>query len=197
MGCPASHKCLPLSPDRLRRQLGPALTRYDYIVVDTPASLCRSTQIGIDAADQVILVVSCGVYGLKGMVAVLDWVSGICARLSKPLPKLKVVLNNFDERRRYDREFREEVQHIFGADLFCTQVRTSTRVVEAAATGLAVVEHFPLFPVAQDFLQLSREILGLSSAEEMVEECGELDEPEDEELIEELRVLSNIVSLHR
>jgi chromosome partitioning protein len=185
---------LPLSPDLLRKQLGPALHRYDYIVIDTPASLCRSTQIGIDAADEVIMVVSCGVYGLKGMVAVIDWVSGICTRLTKPLPKFKVVLNNYDERRRFDREFKQEVQHIFGDDLFHTQIRTSTRVVEAAAAGMAVVEHLPLHPIAYDFLALSREILGLSSESERLDDLFSDDTIEDAELLEEIRAMSRVLS---
>src|SRR5215470_7429161 len=86
---------LPLAPNLLRRQLGSAIRRYDYVVVDTPAGLCRSTQVGVDAADQVILVVSCGMYGLKGMIAVVDWMAGIQKRLVKPM-QIKVVLNNYD-----------------------------------------------------------------------------------------------------
>jgi len=157
---------LPLYPELLRRQLGAALTRYDYVIVDTPAGLCRSTQVGIDAADQVVLVVSCGMYGLKGMVAVIDWMTGIYNRLTKPMPSIKVVLNNYDERRRFDREFRREILHIFGDDLFQTHIRTSTRIIEAAAQGMAVVECYPLCSAAEDFKWLSREILGLPPNDE-------------------------------
>ncbi|MBO0800531.1 MAG: ParA family protein, partial [Blastocatellia bacterium] len=106
---------LPLYPDLLRKQLSNAIYNYDYIMLDTPAGLCKSTQIGLDASDQIILVVSCGIYGLKGMVAVVDWMSGTCKRLGKPMPRTKVVLNNYDDRRRYDREFKLNVQRIFGA----------------------------------------------------------------------------------
>ncbi len=187
---------LPLSPDLLRRQLGPALTKYDYIVVDTPASLCRSTQVGIDAADQVVVVISCGVYGLSGMVSVIDWVSGICVRLSKRLPKIRVVLNNYDERRRFDREFKQQVQYIFGDELFRTQIRTSTRVVEAAAAGRAVVEQMPLHPVAHDFLRLGQEVLGLSASAESPVELTDDELSEDEELLNEIRAVSRAVSLY-
>jgi chromosome partitioning protein len=187
---------LPLTPDLLRRQLGTAMTRYDYIVTDTPAGLCRSTQVGIDAADQVIFVVSCGVYGLKGMVAAIDWLSNICSRLSKPLPKIKVVINNYDERRRFDREFKREVEHIFGDDLFQTQIRNSTRVVVASAEGRAVVECSPLCPVAHDFLRLSQEILGLSAVAESPVEAFATDLDDDEELLDEIRAVSRAVSLY-
>ena len=157
---------LPLYPDLMRRQLGSALNRYDYVIIDTPAGLCRSTQVGVDAADQVILVVSCGMYGLKGMIAVVDWMAGIQKRLFKPMPSIKVVLNNYDERRRFDREFIQEIQRIFGDDLFQTHIRTSTRIIEAAARGIAVIEYDSSCGAAQDFEWLSREFLGMVGAEE-------------------------------
>ncbi|HEY6402952.1 MAG TPA: ParA family protein [Blastocatellia bacterium] len=157
---------LPFTPNLLRQQLGSALRRYDYIVIDTPAGLCRSTQVGVDAADQVVLVVSCGMYGLKGMIAVVDWMTGIQKRLVKPMPSIKVVLNNYDERRRFDREFIQEIQRIFGDDLFRTHIRTSTRIIEAAARGVAVIEYDNSCGAAQDFDWLSREFLGLVGAEE-------------------------------
>lgn len=157
---------LPLHPNLLRKQLGSAIKRYDYVVVDTPAGLCRSTQVGIDAADQVILVVSCGMYGLKGMIAVVDWMAGIHNRLAKPMPSIKVVLNNYDDRRRFDRDFIQEIQHIFGDDLFETHIRTSTRIIEAAARGVSVIEHDNSCGAAEDFEWLSLEVLGLASAKD-------------------------------
>jgi chromosome partitioning protein len=152
---------LPLYPGLLRRQMSQAMAAYDYIMIDTPAGLCKSTQIGIEASDQVILVVSCGIYGLKGMVAVVDWMRGACTRLGKQMPQIKVVLNNYNDRRRYDREFKQEVLHIFGDDLYQTQIRNSTRVAEAAASGMGVIEYNNSARVAGDFKRLSREILGL------------------------------------
>src|SRR5499426_2719251 len=152
---------LPLYPNLLRKQLGAALKRYDYVVIDTPAGLCRSTQVGIDAADQVVLVVSCGMYGLKGMIAVVDWMAGIHNRLAKPMPSIKVVLNNYDERRRFDRDFIQEIKRIFGDDLYQTHIRTSTRIIESSARGVAVIEYDSSCGAAEDFETLSREVLGL------------------------------------
>jgi cellulose biosynthesis protein BcsQ len=55
--------------------------------------------------------------------------TGIQKRLVKPMPSIKVVLNNYDERRRFDREFIQEIRRIFGDDLFNTHIRTSTRII--------------------------------------------------------------------
>jgi len=152
---------LPLYPDLLRRQLGPALSLYDYIFIDTPAGLCRSTQIGIEAANQVVLIVSCGMYGLKDMISVIDWMLENCNRLIKPMPSIRVALNNFDKHKRFDRDFKIELQRIFGDELLQTQIRPSVRIIEAAAQGATVVERHHDYPVTEDFKWLSREILGL------------------------------------
>jgi len=151
----------PLSANVLRKQLSPVLARYDFILVDTPAGLCRSTQIGVDAADQVVIVISCGRYALQGTVSMIDWIGEICAKLCKRMPAVKVLLNNFNERRRFDREFKQEVEYIFGDDLYQTQIRPSIRIVEAAAQGLSVIEYTQLSPGVTDFKRLSREMLGL------------------------------------
>jgi chromosome partitioning protein len=158
---------LPLLPDLLRRQIGPALARYDYIFIDTPAGLCRSTQIGVEAADQVILIVSCGTYGLKDMSSVIDWMWENCKRLIKPMPSIRVALNNYDKHRRFDRDFKLELQRIFGDEFFQTHIRASVRIIEAAAQGVSVVESNQDYSVADDFKWLSREILGLPLEREL------------------------------
>jgi chromosome partitioning protein len=184
---------LPLLPDLLRRQLGPALARYDYIFIDTPAGLCRSTQIGVEAANQVILIVSCGMYGLKDMIAVIDWMLENCKRLIKPMPSISVALNNYDWRRRFDRDFRLELQRIFGDELLQTHIRPSVRIIEAAAQGIAVVEHNQDHPATEDFKWLSREILGLSLEREPAGEPLDVNSlPEEEVVFETMAARSTL-----
>lgn len=152
---------LPLNPNLLKTQLGPALTRYDHIIIDTPSGLSRSTQIGVEAAHQVIIVVSGGTYGLKDVIAVIDWMLGNCKRLIKPMPSIRVALNNYDEWRRFDQDLKFELQRIFGDELLQTHIRASDRIMEATAQGVSVVDNDHAYPVAEDFKWLSREILGL------------------------------------
>src|SRR5262249_61188095 len=105
-------------------------------------------------------------YGLKGMVAVVDWMTGIQKRLVKPMPSIKVVLNNYDERRRFDREFIQEIRRLFGDNLLNTHIRTSTRIIEAAARGGARIEYDNSCGPAQAFEWLRRELLGVVAAKE-------------------------------
>ncbi len=151
----------PFSPNLLRRLLRPVIDDYDLIIVDTPAGMSRSTQFGLDAADQISLVMSCGKYALFGVSTMLDWFAAHCHARSKPLPDIRVILNNFDARRRFDRDFREEVEYIFGEELYKTHIRPSVKIVEAAANGTTVIEHSENSGGAIDFKLLTREILGL------------------------------------
>jgi cellulose biosynthesis protein BcsQ len=112
-------------------------------------------------------------YGLKGMIAVVDWMAGIQKRLVKPMPSIKVVLNNYDERRPIDLEIIKEKRSNLCGDHFNTQIRTSTRIIEAAARGVAVIEYDSSCGAAQDFEWLSREFLGVAGAKEGCKHAAE------------------------
>jgi cellulose biosynthesis protein BcsQ len=77
------------------------------------------------------------------------------------MPPVRVALNNYDRHRRFDRDFKLELERIFGDELLQTHIRPSVRIIEAAAQGVSVVEQNTDYPVAEDFRWLSREILGL------------------------------------
>src|SRR5262245_66227002 len=105
-------------------------------------------------------------YGLKDMIAVIDWMLENCNRLIKPMPSIRVALNNYDKHRRFDREFKLELQRIFGDELLETHIRPSVRIIEAAARGVSVVEHNQDYPFAEDGRWLSQESLGLAYGED-------------------------------
>jgi chromosome partitioning protein len=173
---------LPLSENLLRRHLSHILTLYDFILIDTPAGLNRTTRAGIDVANQIILVVSCGSYTLRGISSLVSWIGDISAMQGRRTPALRVVLNYYDERQRFDRELARELQAVFGESLFQTRIRPSVRIVEAAARSMSVIEYLPTNGGAADFRQLSREILGLplnalSSAEQSGESSSGDDSP--------------------
>lgn len=152
---------LPVSENLLRKHLSRVMTQYDYILLDTPAGLTRSTQAGIDVAGQVMLVVSCGSYTLKGVSALVSWIGEISALRGKRSPAIRVALNHYDERQKIDRELEQELQGIFGDRLYQTRIRTSLRIVEAAARAKSVIEYLPISTASTDFRRLSREVIGL------------------------------------
>jgi cellulose biosynthesis protein BcsQ len=106
-----------------------------------------------------------------------------CNRLIKPMPSIRVVLNNFDKHKRFDRDFKLELQRIFGDELLQTQIRASVRIIEAAAQGATVVELHHDYPVTEDFKWLSREILGLPVERESSGEPVSVNSLSEEEVV--------------
>ena len=56
---------------RLTERLAPLRSKYDAILLDTPPGLGLPTKSAIAAADEVIIVLSCGFYALRGAATVL------------------------------------------------------------------------------------------------------------------------------
>jgi chromosome partitioning protein len=173
---------LPLRANLLRNIIAEVRSRYDFVVIDSPAGLCRATQIGVDAADQVMIVVSCGSYALKGASNLVAWVGEINRTLNKPAPKVRVVLNNYDGRRRFDREIKQEAETIFGEGVYQTHISASVRIAEAAARSTPVIQHAPISSSAVDFHHLSCEVMGLplSIAAKVMLSAGNKSEPAPE-----------------
>lgn len=161
---------MPYEANLLRRRLDFILSHYDFVILDTPAGLGVPTRVAIEAADEVIIVMSCGMYALRGTAAVLDGIDELCAASRRQPPVLKVILNNFDDRRRFDRGFRREAAKLFGDKLFETYIRTNIRIAEAAAHSQAVIEYQETCLGATDFKRLSREVLGLPPVENVFED---------------------------
>jgi chromosome partitioning protein len=163
---------LPYQSNLLRSRLQAVLPHYEYVILDTPAGLGVPTRVAIEAADEVVIVMSCGMYALRGTATVLQGVSELCATARRQPPSVRVVLNNCDDRRRFDREFRREAERLFGEALYETFIRPNVRIAEAAAHAQAVIEYQETSLGATDFRRLSREMLGLPRVEDVFEGGG-------------------------
>ncbi|HYE72674.1 MAG TPA: ParA family protein [Blastocatellia bacterium] len=161
---------MPYQTNLLRERLDIILPHYDFVILDTPAGLGVPTRVAIEAADEVVIVMSCGMYALRGTAAVLEGIDELFSSSRRKPPVLRVILNNFDDRRRFDRGFRREAAKLFGDKLFETYIRTNIRIAEAAAHSQAVIEYQETCLGATDFKRLSREMLGLPAVENVFED---------------------------
>jgi len=152
--------------DHLRTRLADALDRYDYIFVDTPAGLPTAAWLGLEAAEEVVLVVSCGVYDMTGTLTVKQAIREFFARQGRLAPEFKIVLNRYDERRRLDREIQDALGREFRQELMRSFIRPNIKIGEAAAVRLSVYEYNQTSLGATDLKRLSREMLGLPLVEE-------------------------------
>ena len=152
---------IPEQHGRLHKRLAPIKGDYDVIILDTPPGLGLPTKSAIAAADELVIVLSCWYYALKGAGTVLGVMMDLQRELGRAQIPTRVLLNNYDERRNLDRRIREALQHSFGPDLFRTAIRPNVKIGEAANARQSVIEYSRASTGHQDFANLAKEVLGL------------------------------------
>jgi chromosome partitioning protein len=143
----------------LARALSSVTSRYDYAIVDCPP---RADGVlaanALRAADTAVLVIEAGAFALQGALKARHMLLETSERLERPF-QMRAVGTLFDKRARITRELLIAIQAQFGAILFDTAIRTSTRLREAAALGVPVQMLDKRGIAVQDFAALADEVV--------------------------------------
>lgn len=130
---------------------------YDYIIIDTPPSLCWLTESALIAADHVLISATPEFYSVKGLERLSHFVSTIGQR--HPLNVLGVLLSFWNPRGKSNKAFLDVIERSFPGKLLSSRVRRDIAVSEAAIFGKPVFETAPSSRAALDFISLTRELL--------------------------------------
>lgn len=143
------------SHERLRDILAPL--DYDFIIIDTPPSLCWLTESALIAAQHTLVCSTPEFYSIKGLERLSQFVESIGQR--HPLNVLGVVLSFWNQRGKSNSAFLDVVQRTFPDKAFKHKVRRDISVSEASIYGKPIFETSPTSRAAQDFSALTKEIL--------------------------------------
>lgn len=143
---------------RLKHSLQPALSDYDFVILDTPPSLGLLTINCLTAADHVMVPVQCEYYALASLPALNDTMRLVTQHLNPNLRLLGVVLTMFDARTRLSHDVAEEVRRHFGDRVFSALIPRSVRLSEAPGYGQPITRYDPEGRAAQAYRQLAREV---------------------------------------
>lgn len=143
------------SHERLKAILEPL--NYDYIVVDTPPSLCWLTESALIASQHTLVCATPEFYSIKGLVRLSQFVKSIGAR--HPLEIAGVLLSFWNPRGKSNDVFMNVIEETFPNKLLKTKVRRDIAVSEASAVGKPVFELHPESRAADDYKLLCKELL--------------------------------------
>jgi len=143
------------SHERLRDILSPL--KYDFVIIDTPPSLCWLTESALIAAKHTLVCATAEFYSVKGLDRLSQFVSSIGQR--HPLNILGVVLSFWNSRGKSNDTFLEVIENTFPQKLFKTKVRRDITVSEASVHGKSVFETTPGSRAAEDYKDVAKEIL--------------------------------------
>lgn len=130
---------------------------YDFIIIDTPPSLCWLTESALIAASQSLVCATPEFYSVKGLERLSQFMENIGER--HPLTILGVVLSFWNQRGKSNDAFLDVIEKTFPKKLFKTKIRRDISVSEASVFGKPLFETQPNSRAAEDYISLAKEIL--------------------------------------
>lgn len=143
------------SHERLRDILAPL--NYDFILIDTPPSLCWLTESALIASRYTLVCTTPEFYSVKGLVRLGEFMESIAQR--HPLSVLAVVLSFWNTRGKSNEAFMEVIERTFPNKMLDAKVRRDISVSEASVYGKPVFEVSPKSRAAEDYMLVTEEIL--------------------------------------
>ena len=130
---------------------------YDYILIDTPPSLCWLTESALIAANYTLISATPEFYSVKGLERLSQFIESISER--HPLNVLGVTLSFWNTRGRNNKTFMHLIENTFPGKLLQTKIRRDISISEAAIFGKPVFDSAPSCRAAEDYVSLTQEIL--------------------------------------
>lgn len=143
------------SHEKLRDLIHPL--KYDFVIIDTPPSLCWLTESALIAAHHTLVCVTPEFYSVKGLERLSQFMDSIGQR--HPLHILGVILSFWNSRGKSNQAFLEIIEQTFPLKTFQNKVRRDIAVSEASIFGKPLFDVDPASRAAEDYLCVTKEIL--------------------------------------
>jgi chromosome partitioning protein len=144
----------------LQEAVGELPKEYEYILIDCPPNLGILTLNALTTAQEVYIPVQCEFLALKGMSKLTQTVDLVKERLNKKLKITGVIGTRFHKGKSLHKEVESNLKEHFGDKVFNTLIRENISLAEAPSYGQSIFEYAPDSHGAEDYLKLSKEILG-------------------------------------
>lgn len=143
------------SHERLKEIIAPL--EYDYILIDTPPSLCWLTESALIASQKALLCVTPEFYSIKGLQKLSLFMNNIAER--HVLSVLGVCLSFWHPRGKNNMDFQKIIENTFPGKLLNSKIRRDIAVSEASIYGKPIFETASDSRAAEDYKSLTKEIL--------------------------------------
>jgi chromosome partitioning protein len=130
---------------------------YDYVIVDTPPSLCWLTESAMIAAKHTLICATPEFYSVKGLERLSQFMESINQR--HPLNVLGVLLSFWSSRGKNNNAFLDVIERTFPKKLLKTKVRRDINISEASIHGKPIFDILPNSRAAEDYISITKEII--------------------------------------
>lgn len=122
----------------LKEKLTPALSHFDYVILDCPPSLGLLTLNAMTTAHEVIIPVQAHFYALEGMSQLMNTIAIVQKRLNNDLRLTGILVTLYQSKTKLCEKIVEELSKYFKDKLFTTIIRMNIKLAEAPSHGLPI-----------------------------------------------------------
>jgi chromosome partitioning protein len=139
----------------LKEKLAPALEDYDHLLIDCGPSLGLLTLNALTAAHRVLTPCQTDFLAVGGLALLDQTIGKVRARLNRELGVPLVLPTLYDGRLAHDREMLGLIEERYSGSLVGAVVRRTTRLKEAPAGGLSILEYDPRNAAARAYIAVA------------------------------------------
>lgn len=148
----------------LRELFEPVTEQYDFVIIDCPPSLGLLTLNALTCSRLVFIPLQTEFLALQGLAKIKQVIDKVRFRLNKDLEIGGVIPTMYDSRKVLNRDVVDTILKFFGEKVFKTYIRDTVALAEAPAQRQDIFSYSPRSAGAEDYLNLSREILERTAA---------------------------------
>jgi chromosome partitioning protein len=144
---------------RLRDRINQAKDNYDLVFIDTPPTLGLITVNALVAANYFMVPIQSSYFAMEGTDDLLETVEKVRSRPNPDLSLLGVLVTLVDHRTTLSKDVEAYIRNTFGKKTFKTVITRSVRLEEAPAHRKSIFQYAPRSSGAEEYQQLSKEVL--------------------------------------
>jgi chromosome partitioning protein len=147
---------------RLKEQLSPLLSRYDFIIIDTPPALGVLTVNALTAAHSIIIPAQADIYSLQGIGQLSETLDAIRAYTNPGLTLAGILLTRHNARSVLSRDMAEAAAATaaqIGTFLYRGVIREAVAIKESQASQQSIFSYAPKSNAAIDYMAFVNEFL--------------------------------------
>lgn len=143
----------------LTELLEPVSKYYDYILLDCSPNLGLISVNALTAADFYIIPLLPHHLSIQGLTKLLEIADKVKKRLNAKLEMGGIVLTQYNNHKVLHKDIAQVIKGHFGGKLFNATIRENISLAEAPSSGTNIFEYAPKSNGAEDYLNLTKEII--------------------------------------
>ncbi len=135
-------------------------SNYDYIIIDCPPALSFITINALVTANMLLIPLSPSKFSYNGLESLLSFSNEIKSQINPNLNYVKILITNFDERRKVSKQTVEKLaDSSIAEDVLKTYIHKSEKFLQAEEADQDIFTNAPSSIGAADYGDLCKEII--------------------------------------